>query len=133
MSAEPTSSRLIGVRLAAAAGAAAKPTQSGSTLRNPAAVACAAAEPRKPAASRTICIDVATCRTIQYPKSLGASATTNYTGGRGGECRSCRSLLSDVKPCSALPLVLYLNISALVLNSVRISHALVVFSLIVCT
>jgi len=97
MSAEPTSSRLIRVRLAAAAGAAAKPTPSGSTLRNPAAIACAAAELPKPAASRTICIDVATCRTIQYPKSLGASAATNYTGGRGesvGAAGACSPMLN---------------------------------------
>jgi len=84
LSGEPPWSRCVWVRLAAAPGAAAKPTPSRSSLRNPAAVAGAAAGSSETAASRTICVDVAIFRAIQSAKSLGASAATNSTCGRGG-------------------------------------------------
>ena len=71
-SGELPSSRSILVRLAAVPGAAANATPSRSTLRNPASVARAAAESVEPAASKTICVDVGTCRAIQSPKSVGA-------------------------------------------------------------
>jgi len=61
---EPSSSRCIWVSLAAAPGAAAKPTLSRYTFCNPAAVALVAAESPEPAASRTISTDLATCQNI---------------------------------------------------------------------
>jgi len=91
LSGEPPWSRCIWVRLAAAPGAVVKPTPSRSSFRNPAEVAVAAAESPEPAASMTICVDVATCRAIQSAKSLGESAATNSTGGRGGSAGAARA------------------------------------------